>query len=163
MDADPAMNHWNLGAGDPAPAGLSDLGYGAEVRWSVAALGLVPGHSYRLYFMIHDGDQNRVGGDAGQGCLNITVVSAIGPASQTNCPGDTVVFNTIVSSGGTYTFSWLKNGNIHRDRQQPMRERDQQRHAGSEHLGERESLDEFGQMHRTKRQFHHSGERDRTV
>ena len=47
---------------------MVNQGYGAECVWSVAQLGLIPGHSYRLYFMIHDGDQNKVGGDAGQGC-----------------------------------------------------------------------------------------------
>ena len=31
-DADPAQNHWNLGSGDPAPAGVVDQGYGA-VAW----------------------------------------------------------------------------------------------------------------------------------
>src|SRR5262249_40418608 len=34
---DPAKNNWNLGAGsDAAPAGLTNEGYGAEVRWSLA-------------------------------------------------------------------------------------------------------------------------------
>src|SRR5262249_49094786 len=27
---------------------------------------LVPGHTYRFYVIVHDGDQNKVGGDAGQ-------------------------------------------------------------------------------------------------
>jgi hypothetical protein len=47
-DADPASNGWNLGAGDPAPAGLGDEGYGAEVRWSLASLNLIPCHIYRF-------------------------------------------------------------------------------------------------------------------
>jgi hypothetical protein len=66
-DADPAKNDWNLGDGsDPVPAGLKNEGFGAEVRWDVS---LTPGHSYRFQAMVHDGDQNKVGGDAGEACL----------------------------------------------------------------------------------------------
>ena len=74
VDPDPdsmAKNNWNLGSGDPPPAGLVDQGYGAEVRWNVDSLGLVPGHMYRLYFMVHDGDQNKVGGDVGHACVTV--------------------------------------------------------------------------------------------
>jgi hypothetical protein len=35
------------------------------------------GHAYRVQFMVHDGDQNKVGGDVGQGCA--TVVIGNGP------------------------------------------------------------------------------------
>jgi hypothetical protein len=57
-DADPAKNSWNLGPGsDPPPAGLSNLGYGAEARWNIKDLGLKPGDAYRMEFMVHDGDQ----------------------------------------------------------------------------------------------------------
>jgi len=82
-DADPAKNNYNLGACglgptscDSAPAGLVNQGYGAEVRWNVATLkdkngnALIPGHSYRFQFMVHDGDQNKVGGDSGEACVN---------------------------------------------------------------------------------------------
>jgi hypothetical protein len=80
-DADPAVNHWILGPGsDPVPPGLLDEGYGAEVRWNIADLGLLPGHTYRLYFMVHDGDQNQTGGDSGQGCAYITMPG--GPAAS---------------------------------------------------------------------------------
>ena len=75
-DADPAQNNWNLGSGDPAPSGLPNGGYSAEARWNVADLKLLPGHSYRLYFMVHDGDQNKCGGDAGQACVTICVPCA---------------------------------------------------------------------------------------
>src|SRR6185295_7151028 len=110
-DADPAKNNWNLGGGDPAPAGLKDEGYGAEARWNVADLGLQAGHTYRLYFMVHDGDQNGTGGDVGHACINIAVVNAVGPASQTNCPGSTVTFTTTpLDNGGPYGFRWFKNG-----------------------------------------------------
>jgi hypothetical protein len=66
-DADPAKNNWNLGGGDPVPAGLSNEGYGAEVRWDVV---LQPGHSYRIQVMVHDGDQNKSGGDSGEACVD---------------------------------------------------------------------------------------------
>jgi hypothetical protein len=65
-DADPAKNNWNLGGGDPVPAGLTNQGFGAEARWSVA---LTPGHSYRLQVLVHDGDQNKAGGDSGEACV----------------------------------------------------------------------------------------------
>jgi hypothetical protein len=74
-DADPAKNSWNLGAGaDPVPAGMSNEGYGTEIRWNLNDLYnqgvLIPGHTYRFYVMVHDGDQNKVGGDAGQAAYN---------------------------------------------------------------------------------------------
>ena len=66
-DADPAKNSWNLGTGsDPVPTGLTNEGFGAEVRWDVS---LTPGHSYRFQAIVHDGDQNKVGGDSGEACL----------------------------------------------------------------------------------------------
>jgi hypothetical protein len=73
--ADPSTkNNWNLGAGsDPVPTGLRNEGYGAEVRWDISRLNLMAGHKYRLYFMVHDGDQNKAGGDSGQGCAILTM------------------------------------------------------------------------------------------
>ena len=74
-DADPAKNGWNLGPGsDPVPAGLISEGYGAEVRWKLTnlvdnnGLALVANRRYRLQVIVHDGDQNKSGGDVGQGC-----------------------------------------------------------------------------------------------
>jgi hypothetical protein len=64
-DADPAKNDWNLAGGMTPPSGLKSEGFGAEARWNVA---LVPGHSYRLQVIVHDGDQNKVGGDSGEAC-----------------------------------------------------------------------------------------------
>ncbi len=72
LDADPAKNHRNLGPGaNPVPAGVPDEGYSAEVVWTIAGLGLIPNHNYRLQFMVHDGDMNKTGGDVGQACMNI--------------------------------------------------------------------------------------------
>jgi hypothetical protein len=66
-DADPTKNNWNLGPGaDPVPTGISGEGFSAEVRWDVP---LTPGHSYRLQVMVHDGDQNKAGGDSGEACV----------------------------------------------------------------------------------------------
>jgi len=42
-------------------------------RWNVSGLGLSAGHAYRLEFMVHDGDQNKSGGDAGESCMNVVV------------------------------------------------------------------------------------------
>jgi hypothetical protein len=68
-DADPAKNNWTLGAGaDPVPATIAkNQGYGAEIVWNLA---LIPGHSYRVQAMVHDGDQNKVGGDSGEACVD---------------------------------------------------------------------------------------------
>jgi hypothetical protein len=79
-DGDPATNNWTLGAGSDTPsvgfAALTNQGYGAEVRWTLGNLRdrfgspLVPGHVYRFEFMVHDGDQNKTGGDSGEACAN---------------------------------------------------------------------------------------------
>ena len=73
-DVDPAENpNWNLGAGsDAPPVGTPNDKFGTEVRWSIDRLiasgDLIPGHKYRFQFMVHDGDQNKTGGDVGEGC-----------------------------------------------------------------------------------------------
>ncbi|TMA85890.1 MAG: hypothetical protein E6J77_11550, partial [Deltaproteobacteria bacterium] len=76
-DADPAKNNYNLDGGDTAPSGLRNQGYGAEVAWNVddllAANVIQQGHVYRVQFMVHDGDQNKVGGDTGEGCATVFV------------------------------------------------------------------------------------------
>ena len=79
-NADPPKNNWNLGTGSHTPPGgfalLENEGYGAEIVWSVNQLGLIPGHTYRLQFMVHDGDQNKTGGDVGQNCTTIHIPAA---------------------------------------------------------------------------------------
>ena len=73
-DADPTKNNWSLGSSsDAPPSGLTNEGYGAEIVWSVSDLGLQAGHAYRLQFMVHDGDQNKTGGDSGESCLTVVV------------------------------------------------------------------------------------------
>jgi hypothetical protein len=69
-DADPAKNGAKLGPGSDTPVpGTGAGGYGAEARWNLA--GLTIGRTYRLQFMVHDGDQNKTGGDVGEGCAVI--------------------------------------------------------------------------------------------
>jgi hypothetical protein len=80
-DADPTKNNWNLAGGDPVPAGLGNEGYGAEARWDVT---LTPGHSYRLQVLVHDGDQNKTGGDSGEACVLFCAGGNCG--SSDGCP-----------------------------------------------------------------------------
>lgn len=72
-DADPTANGWNLGGGEAPPAGTSGEAYGTLVKWDINTLGLIPGHSYRIQLMVHDGDQNKVGGDVGSMCTTIYI------------------------------------------------------------------------------------------
>ena len=79
-DVNPAKNHTNVGPGGMnLPAGASDEGYSTEIVWNIANIpNYDPTHTYRLQFMVHDGDQNKTGGDVGQACFNI------GPGTPTN-------------------------------------------------------------------------------
>jgi hypothetical protein len=96
-DADPAKNNWNLGGGDPVPSGLSNEGYGAEARWNVT---LTPGRSYRIQAIVHDGDQNKVGGDSGEACV---LFCTGGSCPVEGCgPGD-CISNETCEDGGTGT------------------------------------------------------------
>jgi hypothetical protein len=70
--ADPAKNHKVVGTGGiNPPAATQDFGYTADVVWDISTLGLTPGHPYRAQFMVHDGDQNKTGGDVGEACVII--------------------------------------------------------------------------------------------
>jgi len=43
--------------------------------------------------------------------LNINAVTTADPlASQTNCPGTTVSFNTVAHGSGPFTYQWVKDG-----------------------------------------------------
>jgi hypothetical protein len=121
-DADPAKNNWFLGPdADPVPAGLITEGYGAEVRWKLTNLvdnhnlALQANRKYRLQVIVHDGDQNKSGGDVGQGCAvatfeeqcfvpdtptpTVTSTPNLTPATPTptNTPTNT---RTVTPSGG---------------------------------------------------------------
>src|SRR5207245_7016441 len=89
-DADPPANNWNLDGAtcvppaDPIPTPTpTNQGYGAECRWNISSLNLTAGHHYRLYFIVHDGDQNHSGGDSGQACVFLTMPGASPPPSPT--------------------------------------------------------------------------------
>jgi hypothetical protein len=90
-DADPMKNNWTLSTGDTPPPGLANEGFGAEARWNVQ---LTPGHSYRLQVLVHDGDQNKGGGDSGEACVLFcagadSCGSECGPATGTGGSGGT--------------------------------------------------------------------------
>ena len=78
-DADPPRNGLIVGpAADPVPSGLSTQGYMSEVRWNVDEITcrgqpLRAGRTYRMQFMVHDGDQNKTGGDVGQACATVSI------------------------------------------------------------------------------------------
>jgi len=71
--ADPTQNHKNVGAGGVnPPASVPDLGYSAEIVWDITKIpGCGASHTFRVQFMVHDGDQNKTGGDVGQACMNV--------------------------------------------------------------------------------------------
>ncbi len=89
-DADPAKNNWSLAGGDTPPQGLGNEGYGAEIVWNVP---LKAGHSYRVQVLVHDGDQNKAGGDAGEACALFCAGAG----------GDCEATNTCGGGGGTPT------------------------------------------------------------
>jgi hypothetical protein len=140
-NVDPVKNGWNLGPGsDAPPAGSANQGYGAEIQWNLNTLAaegiLLPGHNYRFYVMVHDGDQNKSGGDAGQAAFNeispITQQASAtlsGSVTQHVINGDTVdsspqggttvelinslgvvVQTTTTLPDGTFTFSGVSAG-----------------------------------------------------
>jgi hypothetical protein len=90
-DTDPAKNNWMLAGGDTPPSGLANQGYGAEARWNVQ---LAPGHSYRLQVLVHDGDQNKGGGDSGEACVLFC-------AGADSCTGSECNSSGTGGSGGT--------------------------------------------------------------
>ena len=92
-DADPSKNGWTLGGPDTAPQGLSSEGYGAEVVWNVP---FTAGHSYRVQVLVHDGDQNKAGGDSGEAC----VLFCAGGASDCEATGDLRRRNRRLSGAG---------------------------------------------------------------
>jgi hypothetical protein len=83
-DSDPSSNDWNLGSGaDEPPGGLSSLptlGWGSEVAWDLRSLGLIPGHTYRLYFMLHKGKSTD--GDAAHACATVQIPVVVTSATN---------------------------------------------------------------------------------
>jgi hypothetical protein len=114
-DADPAKNDTlgdgRLGpGGDIPPAGFAGAyltsagsktfneGYTAEARWNIAdliAAGIMQTNRvYRVQFMVHDGDQNKTGGDVGQVCGTVVLGTV-----NVDCPTPPPVTNRECSSG----------------------------------------------------------------
>src|SRR5262249_17371541 len=110
--ADPAQNGTNLGAGaDKPPPGLANQGYTAEVRWDLTALVnqgvLIPGHNYRFYVMVHDGDQNKTGGDVGHPSYQVNNPAVNVPPPPASLSGFVYGADTSVFLGGVVvTISW---------------------------------------------------------
>ena len=96
-DADPSKNNWTLGGPDTAPQGLSNEGYGAEVVWNVP---FTAGHSYRVQVLVHDGDQNKAGGDAGEACVLFCAGGASDCEATNTCGGGTGGSSGSGGSGG---------------------------------------------------------------
>jgi hypothetical protein len=85
-DVDPAKNNQNYGNGHTAPAGAITKAeaFGTEVRWDIR---LEAGHNYRFQVMVHDGDQNKVGGDAGEACVTFCAGNSC-PEGVASCGAD---------------------------------------------------------------------------
>lgn len=70
--ADPAKNHKIVGTGGlNPPPGAQDFGFSSDIVWNISNPPFIPGHDYRAQVIVHDGDQNKTGGDVGQACINI--------------------------------------------------------------------------------------------
>jgi uncharacterized repeat protein (TIGR01451 family) len=86
--------------------------YTAETRWAAAGLmawnpntstwepSLLPGHTYRVQVIAHDGDQNQSGGDVGEACQIISL-----PGISTVATGDTMHADGTATVGDTATVS----------------------------------------------------------
>jgi hypothetical protein len=96
-DADPSKNGWTLGGPDTAPQGLSSEGYGAEVVWNVP---FTAGHSYRVQVLVHDGDQNKAGGDSGEACVLFCAGGDSDCEARGDCGGGTGGASGAGGSGG---------------------------------------------------------------
>jgi len=76
---DPPANNTLGPRADTPPSGLKYEKFRTEVRWDLFSLKdqfgqpITAHNAYRVQFMVHDGDQNKDGGDVGQACVNITI------------------------------------------------------------------------------------------
>jgi hypothetical protein len=97
-DMDPAANNQNYGNGHMAPAGTLTHAeaFGAEVRWDIR---LEAGHNYRFQVMVHDGDQNKIGGDSGEACVTFCAGNMC-PEGLSSCTTNANCTNGDVCTGG---------------------------------------------------------------
>ena len=96
---------------------MKNEGYGTEVSWDINSLGLIPGHDYRVVFMVHDGDQNKTGGDVGETCTTIHIPDGLcntfntppppPPPSEKVCYKGTA--NTYVRASQSWTINTTTN------------------------------------------------------
>ena len=70
--------------------------FGTEVRWDIR---LEAGHNYRFQVMVHDGDQNKVGGDSGEACVTFCA-GTMCPFERLACTTDTNCMSGDVCVGG---------------------------------------------------------------
>ena len=96
------------------PGATSLEKYTSETRWHASGMkawdpstgtfeaNLMPGHTYRVQVIAHDGDQNKTGGDTGEACAVISLpgvtTTATGQA-QINTDGTATVSDTATVTG----------------------------------------------------------------
>jgi hypothetical protein len=108
-DADPATNTTASIPDTPITGFGGNLGYFTEAKWDVSALGLIPGRVYRIQVIVHDGDQNKSGGDVGEACLS-PVYIPVTPLTlpPTTLPGGNMASpytaSLVSATGGTPTY-----------------------------------------------------------
>jgi hypothetical protein len=98
-DADPARNNMNYGNGHTPPAGAITKAeaFGTEVRWDIR---LEVGHNYRFQVMVHDGDQNKVGGDSGEACVTFCASNACPEGFSSCTTSDDCTNGDVCAEGG---------------------------------------------------------------
>jgi len=65
------------------------------VRWNLV---LIPGRSYRIQVLVHDGDQNKAGGDSGEACVNFCATASC-PTGSMACQDDSECLDGYCSGG----------------------------------------------------------------
>jgi hypothetical protein len=66
------------------------------VRWDIR---LEAGHNYRFQVMVHDGDQNKIGGDSGEACVTFCAGNTC-PEGLASCTTGADCTNGDVCTGG---------------------------------------------------------------
>ena len=99
----------------PAPFGSFPFSFaGGKLNavgvWNASTLNLTAGHTYRVQMMVHDGDQNKTGGDVGEACVNLSIPGNPGgpecTPNKTVSPSGSVPIGTVL----TYTVTMMNSG-----------------------------------------------------
>ena len=103
------------GPGSDAPGGTlassQNENFGAELRWNVSSLvddhgaKLAPGNMYRFQVILHDGDQNKTGGDVGELCVNLGLPAGPPPPSVPEAPLTALLPLALLPAAGLV---WMK-------------------------------------------------------